>query len=146
MLSYFIDTIAGDGKSSSNFEAISATDNSAMRLFQRSFVQNIKVAAYGKFVHYKACCEPEMKSTKSYLIKLSVEIVRGSGDGARNVTHVVYAECTCPAGKAPFGSCKHLAAFLYALEEFSRCGYTRDLLTSTDELQAWNKPHMQKEI
>jgi uncharacterized Zn finger protein len=85
-----------------------------------------------------------MKSTKSYLIKLSVEIVGSSGDGARNVTRVVYAECTCPASKAPFGSCKHLAAFLYALEEFSRCGYTRDLLTSTDELQAWNKPHKKK--
>ena len=55
-----------------------------------------------------------------------------------------YAECTCLAGKAPFGSCKHLAAFLYALEEFSRCGYTWDLLTSTDELQAWNKPHRKK--
>jgi uncharacterized Zn finger protein len=82
-----------------------------------------------------------MKSTKSYLIKLSVEIVGSSGDGARNVTRVVYAECTCPASKAPFGSCKHLAAFLYALEEFSRCGYTRDLLTSTDELQAWNRSH-----
>ena len=96
MLSYFIDTIAGDGKSSSNFKAISATDNSAMRLFQRGFVQNIKVVASGKFVHYKARCEPEMKSTKSYLIKLSVEIVGGSGDGARNVTRVVYACGTCP--------------------------------------------------
>ena len=31
MLSYFLDTIAGDGRSSSNFKAISATDNSAMR-------------------------------------------------------------------------------------------------------------------
>ena len=31
MLSYFLNTIAGDGRSSSNFKAISATDNSAMR-------------------------------------------------------------------------------------------------------------------
>lgn len=91
------------------------------------------MAAYGKFVHYKARCEPEMKSTKSYLIKLSVEIVRGSGYGTRNVTHVVYAECTCPAGKAPFGS--GINTWLYALEKFSWCGYTRVLLTCTDELQ-----------
>lgn len=97
MISYFIDTIAGDGKSSSNFKAISATDNSAMRLFQQGFVQNIKVAVYGKFVHYKARCEPEMKSTKSYLIKLSVEIVGGSGDGAKNVTLISLNSlaCTC---------------------------------------------------
>ena len=50
MLSYFLDTIAGDGRSSSNFKAISATDNSAMRLFRRGFVQAIQVAASSNFV------------------------------------------------------------------------------------------------
>ena len=45
MLIYFLDTIAGDGWSSSNFKAILATDNSAMRLFRRGFIQAIQVAA-----------------------------------------------------------------------------------------------------
>jgi hypothetical protein len=38
-----------------------------------------------------------MKSTKSYLIKLSVEIVGGSGDGAKNVTLISLNSlaCTC---------------------------------------------------
>ena len=144
MLSYFLDTVAGDGKSSSNFKAISATDNSAMCLFQQGFVQNIQVATSNDIVYYKARCEPEMKSTSSYQIKLGVSVVGGDGEEAKNVTRVVYAECSCPAGKAPYASCKHLAAFLYAMEEFSRCGYTRNLVTSTDELQAWNKPHRKK--
>ena len=144
MLSYFLDTIAGDGRSSSNFKAISATDNSAMRLFQRGFVQAIQVAASNNIVYYKARCEPEMKSTVPYQMKLGVEVVEGSGGDAKSVTQVVYAECSCPAGKAPHASCKHLAAFLYAMEEFSRLGYTRDRVTCTDELQAWNKPHKKK--
>ena len=60
------------------------------------------------------------------------------------MTEVVCAECSCPAGKAPYASCKHLAAFLYAMEEFSRLGYTQDPVTCTDELQTWNKPHKKK--
>ena len=63
MLSYFLDTIAGDGRNSSNLKAISATDNSAMRLFQRGFVQAIQVAASSNIIYHKARCEPEMKSS-----------------------------------------------------------------------------------
>ena len=145
MLSYFLDTIAGDGRSSRNFKAISATNNSAMHLFQRGFVQAIQVAASSNIVYYKARCEPEMKSTVPYQIKLGVKVVGGSDEDAKYVTEVVYAECSCPAGKAPYASCKHLAAFLYAMEDFSRLGYTRDRFTCTDEWQAWNKPHKKSE-
>ena len=113
-----------------------------MRVFQRGFVHAIQVAASTNIVYYKARCEPEMKSP--YQMKLGVEVVGGSGGDAKSVTQVVYAECFCPAGKAPHASCIHLAAFLYAMEEFSRLGYTRDRVTCTDELQVWNKPHKKK--
>ena len=63
MLSYFLDTIAGDGRSSNNFKAIAATDNSAKRLFQRGFIQAIRVAGSNNIVYYKARCEPEMKNS-----------------------------------------------------------------------------------
>ena len=56
------------------------------------------------------------------------------------MTQVVYAKCSCPVGKAPYASCKHLAA----TEEFSQLEYTRDHVTCTDELQAWNKSHRKK--
>ena len=49
-----------------------------------------------------------------------------------------------PCWKAPRASCKHVAALLFALEEFSRPGYARDALTCTDVLQAWNRPHRKK--
>ena len=91
MLSYFLDTIAGDGRSSSNLKATSPSDNSAMHLFQRGYVQAIQVAASNNIVYYKARCEPEMKSTVSYQMKLGVEVVRGSGGHAKCVTQVMGA-------------------------------------------------------
>lgn len=39
------------------------------------------------------------------------------------------AECTCPAEQGPSGSCKHIAAFCLALEDFVR---TRDKLEVHD--------------
>ena len=77
MLSYFVDTIAGDGRSSSNFKATSATDNNAMHLFQQGFVQAKQVPASINFVYYKARCESELKSTVPYQMKLGVEVVGG---------------------------------------------------------------------
>jgi len=144
MLKYFLDTVAGDGQSSSNFKAISATDNKSLRLFERGYVQRIEVVAAHVVVHYRARCEPEMRSSKAYLFKLSVKIGSGSGDHSRAVDKVTFAQCSCPAGKGPYGSCKHLAALFYALDEFTRYGFTRDFVTSTEELQAWNKPHSKK--
>ena len=66
-----------------------------------------------------------------------MEAVGGSDGDVKSVTQVVYAECSCQAGKAPHASCKHLAAFLYALEEFSRLvesGRNRLFLVTSDPL------------
>ena len=38
------------------------------------------MAASDNIVYYKAHCEPEMKSTTSYQIKLGVEVVGGGGE------------------------------------------------------------------
>ena len=103
-----------------------------------------KVAASNNIVYYKVRCEQEMKSTMPYQVKLGVDVVGGSDGDVKSVTQVVYTECSCPAGKAPHASCKHLAAFLYAMEEFSQLGYTRDCVTCTDELQAGKKSHKKK--
>ena len=60
------------------------------------------------------------------------------------------AECTCPAGRGPSGSCIHIAAFWFALEDFVR---TRDKVSSpqdsnevscTSVLQQWNKPRKRR--
>ena len=36
-------------------------------------------------------------------------------------SEIIYAECGCPAGMGPTGSCKHIAALAYALVDFSCC-------------------------
>ena len=96
----------------------------------------------GKYsVLKKARCKPEIKTNKLYELKLSVEVVGGDGIFRRAVKCVTFAECSCPAGKAPFASCKDFVAFFYALEDFCKLGLTRNLVTCTEELQTWNKPY-----
>ena len=51
--------------------------------------------------------------------------------------HTAY--CVCPAGLA--GCCNHVAALLYALEEFVRLGLREESrLPCTSKLQQWNRP------
>ncbi|KAG8171442.1 hypothetical protein JTE90_006849 [Oedothorax gibbosus] len=45
-------------------------------------------------------------------------------------------KCACPGGASP-GSCKHVFAVLYALEEYSRLQLYS---APTDKLQAWHQP------
>ena len=49
----------------------------------------------------------------------------------------------CPAGLA--GSCNHVAALLYALEDFVRNGLREEAAkTCTEKLKAWNRPRARK--
>ncbi len=61
-------------------------------------------------------------------------LLKDSGD-------IEYAECGCPAGLGPKGSCKHIASVGYALEEYSRIRSIHDHpVSSTSLLQTWNQP------
>ena len=66
-----------------------------------------------------------------YHIKLILEEASG------NICH---AECGCPAGLGPSGSCKHIAALGYALEEYARIACIRNQVACTSQLQTWNQP------
>ena len=91
----------------------------------------------GKWLHlFKGdkLCLPEMKKNTEYQVRLILD---------RNAD-VVFASDGCPAGKGPHGSCKHLAAFCYALEEFVRFGFTRPFFSCTERLQTWNQPRDKK--
>ena len=54
---------------------------------------------------------------------------------------IVNSDCECPAGKGPHGTCKHIAALLFALsvavEEGSLSGMNE---SCTDKLQTFHKP------
>ena len=56
---------------------------------------------------------------------------------------VYTAYCVCPAGLA--GCCNHIAALLYALEEFVQLGLREESrLPCTSRLQLWNCPRCQR--
>ncbi len=59
---------------------------------------------------------------------------------ANHSGEITFATCGCPAGLGPMGSCKHIAALCYALEEFSRLKTTHEFVASTSKLQTWNQP------
>ena len=60
---------------------------------------------------------------------------KAADEGAR-VECVLFAESMpCPGGNAPRASCKHLAALLFALEEFSPIRFTKGRFMCADVLQ-----------
>ena len=79
-----------------------------------------------------------LKWKKKYNIKLSL-CNNGEQEG-----EITFASCACPADKGPRGSCKHIAALCYALEEFVRLKCTREFETCTWRLQTWNQPRKRK--
>ena len=65
----------------------------------------------------------------------------------KNTADITNAKCTCPAGQGPFGSCKHLSALCYALEDYVKL---RDIAMEAGEhsctslLQKWNQPRKRR--
>ena len=106
------------------------------KLFKEGHVQDIMVTQQGSVCGIKCICLPEMKKDRVY--KLEVDITTTGSDVCR-------AQCNCPAGRGPHGSCKHIAATLFALENFySTCEEIKasndDDVSCTSKLQTWNQP------
>ena len=60
---------------------------------------------------------------------------------------VTLAECSCPAGKGPHGSGKHIAAVLFALDNFYayyEVAKKEDEITCISKLQTWNYPRKRR--
>ena len=70
-----------------------------------------------------------LQVTYTYRLKLEKE----SGDP-------INSECECPAGKGPHGTCKHLAAVLFVMLEFSNDGVLKVRKSCTENLQTFNRP------
>ena len=128
VLKYFLLRVVCDGKSANDYKNL---DFKAFPLFRDGHVQDITAGKAGQVILYRAKCLPEMKKTVTYGVELSQDVV--SGD-------ISSALCGCPAGRGPNGSCKHIAALCYALEEFNRIKATVEYTACTSKLQEWNKP------
>lgn len=74
-----------------------------------------------------------MKKDRVYKIKVEISTETSS---------VHLAECSCPAGKGPHSSCKHIAATLFALKNFyTTCQEAEgESVSCTSKLQMWNQP------
>ena len=82
---------------------------------------------------------PSMRKDRIYRVRLCAAVPVNE----RLSTDVHAAYCICPAGLA--GSCNHIAALLYALEDFVRSGLREEAAKScTEKLKAWNRPRAQK--
>ena len=57
----------------------------------------------------KAVCLPEMKKDHTYSVFVTISITS---------CNVKTAECSCPAGYGPLGSCKHIVVLCFCLEDF----------------------------
>ena len=128
IVAYFVTRTVTDSLPASDFKSV---NKSAEGLFRCGHVQAIQVCSTEKHLFVKAKCIPEMRNDRVYLVQMALTM-----DGF----DVVNAQCGCPAGKGPCGSCKHIAALSYALADFCRLGVLPEFLTCTDKLQQWNRP------
>ena len=106
IVTYFVSRTVADKLLAADFKAI---NKSAESLFRCGHVQAIQVCSTDDYLFVKANCIPEMRMDKVYHVHMAL-----SEDGY-DVTH---AECGCPAGIGPLGSCKHIGALAYALVDF----------------------------
>jgi len=127
IIDYFTARKAADGLPRGDFKSI---NHSALDMFRCGHVHEIKIG-YEKYVYLQAKCWAEMKKGLIYKIYICMDA---------DVYDIIGAKCGCPAGKGPNGSCKHIAAVCYAVEEFCRLGQLPEFLTSTDKQQEWHRP------
>ena len=80
-----------------------------------------------------------MRKDRIYRVRLCAAVPANE----RLTTDVHAAHCICPAGLA--GSRNHIAALLYALEDFVKSGLREEAAeVCTEKLNAWNRPRARK--
>ena len=108
------------------------------KLFKEGHVQNIFINRDDTKLEVECKCLPEMKKDRVYNLSLRISVETSSVD---------FAECSCPAGRGPHGSCKHIAATLFALENFYSFyeeARSEDEISCTSKLQKWNQPRKRR--
>ena len=132
IVNYFVNRTLIDGRPAGEFKSMNTY---AENLLCYGHVQQIEINSTA--IHFtlwiRASCLPEMKD-RIYKLKLALN----------SQCDVIAAECGCPTGKAPHGSCKHIGALCYAFAEFCTLGIPPQFLTCTNRLQSWNKPRARK--
>ena len=135
VLQYFIYRKENDGLERQDWKNFNF---GGFKLFKEGHIQKIYVCDSTTSVYVKATCLPEMKKDRAYSLFVTIE---------KSSVNVSSAKCNCPAGKGPHGSCKHLAALCFAIEDFVK---TRNIALQqgkeacTSVLQKWNQPRKRR--
>ena len=95
IVAYFVTRIVSDSLPAADLKSV---NKSAEILFRCGHVQDIQVCTTKEFVFVKAKCIPEMRKDRVYHLGLVLQSCN---------MDIVHAECGCPAGKGPYGSCAH---------------------------------------
>ena len=80
---------------------------------------------------------------KDRVYKLEIDIATAGSD-------VCCAQCNCPAGRGLHGSCKHITATLFVLENFYsayeeiQASSNDNDVSCTSKLQTWNQPRKRR--
>lgn len=138
IIEYFVYRNDSDGLERQDWKNV---NSGGYKLFKEGHVYDLFTSFSHNTFFIKGKCLPEMKKDRVYVLKVQINIDSSS---------VTKAECTCPAGCGPTGSCKHIAALCFAIEDFIR---TRDTALSiecegqiscTSVLQQWNRPRKRR--
>ena len=117
---------SGRGSHSDVFSSFKGVDK-GYKFFKDGHVQKIELVTQENFSFVRCNVLPSMKKDAIYRCKLCLR-----PDGMVNL-----ALCTCTAGLG--GVCNHIAALLYALEEYVRIGLREEVDDSpTSRLCRWN--------
>ena len=132
IVAYFVTRTVKDSLPAGDFKSV---NRSAENLFRCGHIQRIECVPEGDILYVRSNCLPEMRKDRVYCVKIALQ--SSSFD-------IIGAECGCPAGHGPNGSCKHIGALSYALADFIRFRASPDYQTCTDVLQQWNRPRSRR--
>ena len=135
LVDYFVYSRETDGLQRQDWKSLNA---GGFKLFAEGHVQDVYINTRDDDCKVKAVCLPEMKKDHLYSVFLTIGITS---------CNVKKAECSCPAGHGPLGSCKHIAALCFCLEDFVKS--RRAILDAGEEactsmLQKWNQPRKRR--
>ena len=128
IVAYFVTRTVSDNLPAADFKSV---NKSSEFLSRCGHIQSVEVCSSADYLYVKAICLPQMRKDKDYKVHMALRT-----DGY----DIAHAQCECPAGIGPHGSCKHIAALSYTLADFCRRGELPEFLTCTDQLQQWNRP------
>ena len=99
-----------------------------VKYFKEGYVKNLKMLSQPHHWYISSETKASMKQ-----VHYHVEICLNSA-----TADVLAAQCSCPAGEWPSAACSHVAATLFAVEDY--VVHLKDPGSCTSRLQQWHKP------